>query len=143
MITWHQPTPEVWPLAAQLAQTARSRQTGGSAPESGGRCCVGRRESPGYTEEQRADVERLRTQCRELSITVATHPHRAQGETGEARTHAHPGRPPGIGDGRGWSQRARGRVKVIVSAVNFVTREGERARSGGCGAVRGALPVSV
>ncbi|MET7718662.1 hypothetical protein [Streptomyces sp. NPDC005407] len=42
-----------------------------------------RPESPGYTEEQRANVERLRTQCRELSITVAAHPHWAQVETGE------------------------------------------------------------
>jgi hypothetical protein len=41
----------------------------------------GRPKSPGYTEQQRADVERLRTQCRELSITVAAHPHWAQVET--------------------------------------------------------------
>lgn len=35
----------------------------------------GRDASPGYTEDQQAAVERLRTECTDLSVTVATHPH--------------------------------------------------------------------
>lgn len=33
----------------------------------------GRDDSPGYTEQQKAEEARLRTLCRELSITVSTH----------------------------------------------------------------------
>ncbi|MFP1629740.1 hypothetical protein ACLB9X_32300 [Streptomyces sp. 5K101] len=35
----------------------------------------GRDASPGYTEGQQAAVERLRTECTDLSVTVAAHPY--------------------------------------------------------------------
>ncbi|MFD5428273.1 hypothetical protein [Streptomyces sp. NPDC127084] len=43
----------------------------------------GRDASPGYTPEQRAEVDQLRELLRELSATVATHPYWSTVETGE------------------------------------------------------------
>ncbi|MFE0201083.1 hypothetical protein ACFW0I_35840 [[Kitasatospora] papulosa] len=48
---------------------------------------AGREDSPGFTDEQKADVARLRELVCELSIEVSTHPYWATLE-GEARVEA-------------------------------------------------------
>ncbi|MFI8293253.1 hypothetical protein EAO71_31860 [Streptomyces sp. ms191] len=43
----------------------------------------GREPSPGYTDEQKAEVGRLMALVRELTVTVSTHPHWATLDAGE------------------------------------------------------------